>query len=418
MFSLRRPLTVVFAMLMAVVPLSVRSLAQASQPIPTTPWTQVQTPNMYPSSAVARDWERILIRTVYTEAVSPVPVGVPYLGFTSVAMRNAVRTAYRQGHASAGAAVAVAAHDVLATYFPASKTHLDADLAASLAALPDGGWKNRGIRIGADAASDMIARRTDDGRNDTSIVYARDPKPGTWQPAPGGAMLAPWLGFVDLLVLPSRIKVDGPDALTSRQYAADYLEVKRTGAVVGADRTAAQTDTALFFNSNSAIMISEALLSYLGQHPVSLGKTVRLFAVMHSSMTDSVITCWRLKYAVGFWRPNQAIAGAADDGNPATVAEPGWTPLVATPPYSEYVSGHACLTAPAVETIRMLLGDETPLTLHSYNTNTDRTYPTLTEIEFDAFHARIWSGLHFRDAMQDGYYIGHTAAHRAARLIR
>jgi hypothetical protein len=373
---------------------------------------------LFPASAVAREWERILIRTVYTEAVSPVPVGVPYLGFTSLAMRNAVRTAYRQGNASPQAALAVAAHDVLSAYFPASKPNLDTALDATLAALPDGIVKSRGASIGADAAHDMIARRADDGRNDTSIVYARDPAPGVWQPAPGTSMLAPWLGFVDLLVLHKRVPVNGPDALTSQQYAADYLEVKRTGRATDADRTDHQTDTALFFNSNSAIMVSEGLLSYLDQHPVTLRRTMRLFAVMHSAMTDSVITCWRLKYDVGFWRPIQAIAGAADDHNPATVADPTWTPLVATPPYSDYVSGHACLTAPAVQAIRMILGEETPLTLHSYNTNADRTYTTLSEIEFDAFHARIWSGLHFRDAMQDGYAIGHTAARQAFQLIR
>jgi hypothetical protein len=412
MLSIRRPITAGVALLMAVVPLVVQSRA-LGQPVPTTATTHTETA----TSDVARVWERILIRTVYTEGLSPVPVGVPYLGFTSLAMRDAAKTAYRQGDASPEAAVAVAAHDVLVAYFPASTSNLDADLETSLAALPDSTSKDRGITIGANAASDMVARRADDGRNDASIVYARDPAPGVWQPAPGGSMLAPWLGFVDLLVLPSRISVDGPNALTSRQYAKDFQEVKRTGAAVGADRTAFQTDTALFFNSNSAIMISEGLLRYLDEHPVSLSKTVRLFAVIHAAMTDSVITCWRLKYDVGFWRPSQAIVGAADDGNPATVADPGWTPLVPNPPYSDYVSGHACLTAPAVETIRKMLGEETALTLHSYNTNADRTYATLSEIEFDAFHARIWSGLHFRDAMKDGYHIGHEAAHRVLQLI-
>lgn len=416
MLSIRRPFTAGFALLMAVLPLAGQSQALAGQPLPTTATTHTETAT-YPASEVVRVWQRIIIRTVYTEGLSPVPVGVPYMGFTSLAMRDAAKTAYRQGHASPQAAVAVAAHDVLVAYFPASTSNLDADLETSLAALPESTWKDRGITVGADAASDMVARRADDGRNDASIVYTRDPAPGVWQPAPGGSMLAPWLGFVDLLVLPSRISVDGPYPLTSRQYARDFQEVKRTGAAVGADRTAFQTDTALFFNSNSAIMISEGLLRYLDEHPVSLSKTVRLFAVIHAAMTDSVITCWRLKYDVGFWRPSQAIVGAADDGNPATVADPGWTPLVPNPPYSDYVSGHACLTAPAVETIRRMLGEETALTLHSYNTNADRTYATLSEIEFDAFHARIWSGLHFRDAMTDGYHIGHEAARRVLQLI-
>lgn len=214
-----------------------------------------------------------------------------------------------------------------------------------------------------------------------------------------------------------RVAVDGPDPITSPEYAFDYEEVKRTGAAVDADRTPFQTDTAQFFNSNSAIMLSEGLLRRLAVHPLTLSRTVRLFAVMHAAMTDSIITCWRLKYHYGFWRPFQAIPGAGTDGNPATEPDAAWTPLIATPPYPEYVSGHACLTAPAAEAIRRTLGETTSLTLHSYNTGADRTYSTLSALEYDAFHARIWSGLHFRDAMEDGYYVGHTAARRVLRLI-
>ena len=67
----------------------------------------------------------------------------------------------------------------------------------------------------------------------------------------------------------------------------------------------------------------------------------------------------------------------------------------------------------------MMLGEETSLSLHSTNPlslQPDRTFTTLSEIEFDAFHARIWGGLHFRDAMEDGYLIGHTAARRAMAI--
>jgi hypothetical protein len=46
-----------------------------------------------------------------------------------------------------------------------------------------------------------------------------------------------------------------------------------------------------------------------------------------------------------------------------------------------------------------------------------RLYPTLALIEYDAFMARIWGGLHFRDAMEDGYLLGHrTAAKVMARI--
>jgi hypothetical protein len=116
-------------------------------------------------------------------------------------------------------------------------------------------------------------------------------------------------------------------------------------------------------------------------------------------------------------RPSQAIAGAADDGNPMTQPQPGWTPLVPNPPYADYVSGHASVTAPALEMIRLTLGEDTSLELRSVN-GPPRVYPNLSAIEYDAFHARIWGGLHFADAMDDGYQLGHETARRVDAVLR
>ena len=145
--------------------------------------------------------------------------------------------------------------------------------------------------------------------------------------------------------------------------------------------------------------------------------TAWLFAAIHSAMTDSLIQCWRLKRDVGFWRPIQAVRDAELDGNPATTEDNAWTPLVPTPPYSDYVSGHGCLTAPAVEVIRDTLGEDVPLELISVNSPIHRTYPKLRGLEKEAFMARIWSGLHYWTAMADAYRIGHITARRVMRAL-
>ena len=370
------------------------------------------------SSDVVHDWQRTSIRTIYPAVnPTPIPIGVLYLGFTSLAMYDASEAAGR-ARASQAAAVATAAHDVLATYFPGARTSLDADLAASLADVRDGRAQRVGEIIGARVADRLITSRAHDGRDDTSIVYDRVAAPGVWQPPPGGAMLAAWLGFVRPLVVKAPIRVDGPDALTSSAYAADYAEVKALGGATGSARTPEQTATAVFFNSNSAVMVGDALLRHLDAHPLGLAETARIFAVMHTAMADSAITCFRLKYDVGYWRPFQAVAGAGDDGNPATVPEAGWLSLLPNPPYGDYVSGHGCLTAPAIETIRQLMGESTSLTLHNIPLDIDVTFPNLTSIERDALMSRIWGGLHFRDAMDDAYLIGHTVADRAVAKLR
>lgn len=375
-------------------------------------------------ATVVTDWQRTLLRTVYTENASPIPSGVLYLGFTSLSMHRAVKWAHWR-HASPVAAAAVAAHDVLVEYFPASAGNLATDLATSLATVPGGPAKTKGMAIGAAVADQLIERRADDGRGDASIVYDEPAGPGVWQPFdPVGnpfnpPFVVPWLGFVDFLVLHHRVHVDGPDPITSAAYAFDVQEVKRVGiAGPTADRTPYQTETATFFNFNPAIMLGEGLLALLAEDPMSLRATSRLFARMHVAMADSVIQAWRLKFDEAYWRPYQAIQGAADDHNPATVADPTWTPHIPNPPYPDYVSGHASLTGPAIEVIRRTLGEETALTVRNSTLNLERTYATLSEYEFDAFHARIWGGLHFRDAMEDGYLIGHTTASRVIHQIR
>lgn len=361
-------------------------------------------------ASVVLTWQRIAMATIYP--ATPIPSGVPILGFTSRAVHHAARASAHRPHSSETAAVAVAAHDVLAHYVPAAGTTLHSQLATSLATVPDGRSKERGIRIGERAADRLIASRVHDGYGDPTIHYTLAPAPGVWQPTPPATdMLVPWLGYLRPLVLHDRVELDGPDELSSIAYARDYEEVRTLGAATGSRRTPEQTATALFYNSNSATMVGDALVRHLEQEPLGLVETARLFAGVHAAMTDSLIANWRLKREIGFWRPSQAIPAAAGDGNPMTQPQAGWTPLVPDPPYSEYVSGHASLTAPAIEMIRLTLGEDTRLELRSVN-GPPRTYDTLSAIEYDAFHARIWSGLHFADAMDDGYELGHETARR------
>jgi hypothetical protein len=359
---------------------------------------------------VVLDWERSAFRTVYTDTATPVPVGAPVLGFVSTALHLAATRSAHVVSSSQTAAVATAAHDVLVHYYPVQAPLLAADLAASLAGL-DPPASSAGAEVGARAAADLLASRVGDHYLDPSFHYAQAPGPGVWQPNPGTVdMLAPWLGSLRPLVVQRPVCVSGPRPLASSGYAREYDEVRSLGSAASTRRSDEQTATAQFFNSNAAIMVSEGLIRHLEAHPLSLLRTARLFAMIHAAMTDSAIQVWRLKRDVGFWRPFQAVAGADTDGNRRTASEAGWASLVPTPNYSDYVSGHAGLTGPACQVIRRTLGEHTALELHSVNSPTPRVYPRLSELEDDAFHARIWSGLHFRRAMVDGYEIAHRTA--------
>lgn len=384
---------------------------------------------------VVLDWERILFQTLYPLPTSPIPTRVPILGFTSLAMYDAASTSAHRGRSSEAAAVATAAHDVLVHYVselgklvppptdlnvPAVTAALDAELDDSLATVSDARALAKGSRLGHEAAARMIRSRTGDGLNDPSIHYALPPGIGIWRPNPGTTdMVAPWLGSLRQLMVDPHSPIDGPDPLNSAAYVADYNQVKRIGRANAplSDRSASETATALFFNANSATMVGDALIRRLEARGMDLLSTAWTFAAMHASMTDSAIQCWRLKRDLGYLRPHEAITGSVDDGNPATVVEAGWTPLVTpVPNYADYVSGHACLTSPQIGVIREVLGEDTALELRSAN-GPPRVYTKLAHIEHDAYYARIWSGLHFADAMDDGYLIGHDTAARVMAAL-
>lgn len=347
------------------------------------------------SAEIALAWQGIALTTVPFS-----PAQGLYLSFTSTAVDRAVRKSLRTENSSEAAAVAQGAHDVLEEYFPASAGTLDAKLAESLAGVPDGPAEDTGVAIGADAAAALIASRVDDGRGDPSIVYSAEPGIGVW--VDSRPLAAAWYGFVDRIAGGRPVVVDGPDPVGSPAYRADLAEVQADGRS-GADP--AKAAIATFFNVPGFALYRNALITYLGDHPLSLRRTTDLFADLDRATAEAMRQTWRHKFTKGFWRPTAAIT--SDDGDPLTDPVPGWTSVLPVPPYPDYTSGHGTLTGAFAETVRCHLGD-IPLTL--IGAGDPRTYASLTALEHDAFMSRIWGGIHFRDAMEDAYLIGHTVA--------
>jgi hypothetical protein len=374
--------------------------------------------------AVITTWDAIAVRTVAVEGGKPPAVGQLYLGFMSAAVYDAVLategdygshdgTSYghRRQQASAPAAAATAAYRILGFYFPASAAALAADYQASLTAIPDGRAKDNGIAIGQAAAARIELLRQGDGRDDASIAYPSAPAPGVWRPTPPplGPFVAPWVGFVRPLVLssPTQIALHGPDPLTSRRYARDFDEVKAFGSATNSVRTPEQTENALFWSDNVQVQYQAGFRDLATRHGLDIVRSARMFALLNVSTADALISCWRAKFDFAFWRPITAIRLADTDGNPATTPDPTWTPLIGTPAYPDYPSGHACLTGATTAGLSALFGHRhIDLTVSSAVTKTTRHYESARELNEDTMNARIWLGLHFRRAMTDGNQLG------------
>ncbi len=378
-------------------------------------------------ATVISDWNALAVTTFGADPTK-VPQETPlYVGFVQAAVYDAVvgvdgrYEPYRfdaraPDGTSAQAAAVAAAHKVLVNYSPYAQTTLDAAYAASLAQIPDGKAKTQGVAFGVLAADNLIAMRMNDGRN-APVFFTRPPAPGVWRPTPPlfPPMAVPWMGFVTPLLLRSGAQFGEPGpppALTSARYTRDFREVKKLGSVTSTKRTPEQTSTALFFSGNAAVQVNAALRDQVTVRHPDIVDAARMFAAVDMSEADAIISVWHAKYLYGFWRPITAINLADTDGNPRTIADPTWTPLLTTPPYPEYVSGYAGLTGAFTGALEDALGTRhLQLTLISTAVpGAVRYYDSGRSLRNDVVDARVWLGIHFRFSDLGGAEMGQQVA--------
>ena len=382
-------------------------------------------------------WNRIATSTLV--AVPGPAGGAPpalqiNLGMTQGAVYDAVNAIEPEHHrpyllkrrfgatSSEDAAIATAAYRVLASVvsdvpssvsFPnraALLQSLEAEYAASLAAIPASPFKRRGVEAGDAAAEAMIGDRRGDGRFGPS-PWVPLVGPGYWQPLlnpDGSPMLdpTPWVANVRpfLLQSPSQFRTAGPNDLDSAAWAADFNEVKALGRVDSAVRTPEQTHNALFWQSNGgpALLWNGVAANLVDRDPRyadNVGDSARLFAMLNLAGADAGINCWNDKYHWDFWRPWNAIQHADTDGNPATEADPTWTALI-TAPYPEHPSGHLCLDGAELRVLELFFGTgmiHFSVTSSRFGGET-RFFDSFAEPLAEITEARIWAGLHFRTA--------------------
>jgi hypothetical protein len=319
-------------------------------------------------------------------------------------------------HASPDAAVATAAHHVLVHYFPAQQAALDADYAAALAAIPEGAPKAAGIMVGESAAAGIIARRQGDGLGADIGFTMPAPAPGAWQLPEGQNPMTPWASKLRPFMLrsPDQFRSDAPLAFSKRAWAEDFNEIKAIGRLDSPTRTAEQTDIARFWTTNPVVQYNVAFEKIATDRGLDALQAARLFAMGNLVGADALIACFDAKYTYLFWRPQYAIALGDSDGNPATVGDPTWKPLLGSPPHPEYPSGHGCLTGAEAEVFTAFFGnDRIEIDLTSTAPNLlqpQRHYRHAADLTQEVMNARIWGGIHFRDATVKGAEMGRKVA--------
>jgi hypothetical protein len=362
------------------------------------------------------DWHEHLLDALGTAGVNPV-VSTRDAALVSAAVFDAVNGVQRRytpirvpaaapRGASQRAAAVQAAYAILLARFPAQADDLGAKRAASLDGIGDGGGASvqRGLEWGQEVAQAILAWRSTDGFTPPPPPFFGGLEEGRWRPtppafAPGAApqfaTMNPW-GILS----PDQFRPAGPPALGSPQYLLELEETRQMGSADSPLRTADQTAACLFANGTSGTYLwNRAALDLLADEGGGeegsghLPQNARLFARLNLAIADGIIACWDAKYHYQFWRPVTAIR----------LEDPAWTPLVATPAHPEYTSGHSSINGAAATVLADYFGEETPFLLSSQAAPVQvRFYPNFTAAVDEFADARVFAGIHFRTACEDG----------------
>lgn len=251
------------------------------------------------------------------------------------------------------------------------------------------------------------------------MAFTPGTTPGDWQPTapsfapaldPQGANMTPWA-----MTSPSQFDTAGPPAITSQAWATAVNQIESIGSIDSTMRTAAETNLAKFWNDGVGTYtpsghwnaIAETVAQQEGD---SLVDDARLFAELDITMADAGIASWNTKYLYDTWRPITVIQDGGDGVNPAVTADPTWTPLLVTPNFPEYVSGHSVFSMAAATVLDSFFGDNVTFTTTEVTTSLSLTYTSFDQAAQDAGMSRLYGGIHFLFSIQDGWTIGKEVA--------
>lgn len=373
------------------------------------------------------EWNKFLLGIQATPGDQPATVHPTYeLAIMHTAVYDAVvaidhsampylTTVHAPRDASRAAAADTAARDTLIKLYPSLQGSIDQEYAGLLAQLPSRRHVAEGIRVGEQAAAQLLAARRGDGSDAQLIPFVPGTNPGDYQLTPptfSPPAFTHWR-FVRPFALnrANQFRPGPPPALASAKYAAAFNEVKALGAATGSTRTADQTEIGLFWNPPIwATWNRIAQTAALG-HPGSLSENARTFAALNLTFADSVIAFYDAKYTYRLWRPVTAIQRADTDGNPDTTADPAWTPLSATAPDPSYPGAHGTISAAGAETLSSIYGNDFAFNVTSTALpGVERSFTSFSEAADEATVSRIYNGNHTRIDQVAGENLGRDVA--------
>lgn len=200
----------------------------------------------------------------------------------------------------------------------------------------------------------------------------------------GTAPLLPKFGYLNPSIIKSvqKYTMPPPPKPSDYYFKKSYNETFVVGNKNSRRRTKDQTDSAYFWEAGKGTCTPPGVWNLIAQKLVEekhdLLERLYVFSTLNDALFDTAIVVWYNKYKYNYWRPNMAFKN--------------WEPLLKTPPFPEYGSGHSSFSGAGSEILTSFFGE------HSFSLtmkNMTRVYNNFYDAAYEAGRSRIYGGIHF-----------------------
>lgn len=289
------------------------------------------------------------------------------------------------------------------------------------AALPDDVYE-RSVAYGTKVSEHVVKWSSQDNYKQTRSFpkYSIDNSESTWKPTPPAYMDAvePHWNKIRTFVIDSasQFRIGPPPAFSTDKKSIFYgyaSEVYETGRAL----TEEQREIAKFWDCNPFVMNVKGHVMFAtkkispGGHWMNIthvacvkenrnfARAAEAYVRVALSLADGFIACWDEKYRSLLIRPETYINLYIDEN---------WVPLLQTPPFPEYVSGHSVISSAAASALTGVFGDD-----FSFTDSTEvefglasRSFTSFYQASNEAAQSRMYGGIHYRPANEGGVKMG------------
>ena len=265
----------------------------------------------------------------------------------------------------------------------------------------------RSVRRGSDVARHVFEWSKSDGGHEAFLQnfppYTPPSGEGLWEPTPPGfspALQPYWGANRPFALRDGEMCAPGPPPPYSEDPSSQFYAEANECYVVANNLTPEQEAIARFWSDDPGETATppghsiSILTQVIRARGVGLGKAAEAYAKVGIAVADAFICCWSTKFSFNLLRPVTYIR---------RVIDPNWTPLLVTPPFPEYTSGHSTQSGASAQVLTDLFGrvaftDRT----HDRRGLPARSFESFFEAAQEAAVSRLYGGIHFRTGNERG----------------